>query len=92
MSHDLMTTLALTFPTLHQAPGVQPWKPAKLDQWACSPHPCCGARHAARFVLAVWNDHQNWRCGRFHLIEAMHTWDQAHVGALCRWLSAPRFP
>jgi len=52
-----MTKLCHTFPTLShkKIPGIYPWKPEELDEWACSGVPSHGALFAARFVLAVWS-------------------------------------
>jgi len=55
--HPKMTALCRTFPTLNHEniPGIDPWDPEKLDEWACGAAPSHGALFAARFVLAVWN-------------------------------------
>jgi hypothetical protein len=50
-----MTALALTFPTLCRAEGVEPFDAQLLDAWASSGAPCHGALYAARFVLSVWS-------------------------------------
>jgi len=49
-----MTALAQSFPTLEIAPGVEPFDPDRLDEWASSGAPSHGALYAARFILAVW--------------------------------------
>lgn len=49
-----MVKLCLTFPTLQRAPGIQPWNPEELDEWACSAA-SHGGVYAARFILAVWS-------------------------------------
>jgi hypothetical protein len=56
-----MTALAITFPTLDKAKGIEPFIPTELDAWACGPT-CHGAEYAARFVLAVFYG----RMGRIH--------------------------
>lgn len=53
-----MTDLAVTFPTLRGANGVNPWDADELAQWLRGPVPGSGAKHAACFVLSVWNPHQ----------------------------------
>ncbi len=50
-----MSQLALTFPTLRSAAGVDPFDVDELDAWACGPAPCHGGLWSARFVLAVWS-------------------------------------
>lgn len=81
--------LALSFPTLRDAyGGVLPWKAADLDRFACEPV-SDGARHAARFVLAVWDNAGGWGCGRFDVIEAMAVWDPDHRAAFLAWASDP---
>lgn len=50
---ERMTQLALTFPTLRKAPGVDPWDISLFEDWAkmCS-H---GELLTVRFLLAVWH-------------------------------------
>lgn len=87
-----MTRLARSFPTLRCAPGVEPWSPDELDAWACGPEPGSGAQHAARLVLAIWNDTTPWRCGRFDLIAAVSTWDAEHIEAMRAWAATRWLP
>lgn len=49
-----MTQLALRFPTLQRAEGVDPFNPEQLDAWACK-DASHGGQLAAQFVLAVWS-------------------------------------
>jgi len=91
-TNKTMTGLALSFPTLRGVPGAEPWCAEKLDTWAVEGAASIGALHAARFVLAVWNNGPRWRCGRFDLIDAVHTWDRQHLDALRNWLVHPRLP
>jgi hypothetical protein len=81
--------LALSFPTLRRAPGVYPWAAPQLDAWAAGPAPGDGALDAARFVLAVWDNHHSWRCGRFDVVEALSVWDAPHRGAFLTWVARP---
>ncbi len=81
--------LARSFPTLRDAyGGVKPWDAAQLDRFAFEPV-ADGARHAARFVLAVWNNDTQWQCGRFDVIEAMAVWDADHREAFLEWAKNP---
>jgi hypothetical protein len=79
-----MSALAKSFPTLEDAPGVEPWDPAGLNRWASGPAPSSGARHAARFVLSVWN----WN-NRFDVHSAIRVWDDRHVAAFAAWALKP---
>lgn len=49
-----MTALALSFPTLRDAP-VDPWDAEAVEAWIRGGTGGSGARHAARFVLGVWS-------------------------------------
>jgi hypothetical protein len=81
--------LALSFPTLRGAGGVSPWNPRELDGWACGPVPGHGAKHAARFVLAVWNNDAEWQCGKFDVVEALPVWDDSHRAVFLAWCAQP---
>jgi hypothetical protein len=87
-----ISTLAHSFPTLHAARGLTPWRPEELDRWACGPVPGSGALHAARFVLAVWSSHADWECGRFDAVRALGAWDEAHRAAFLTWVTQPWWP
>lgn len=88
---DRLVALALSFPTLSDAPLI-PWKPEKLDAWACGPVPGAGAFEAARFVLSIWNDSVQWKCGRFDLQKALGCWDSGHRKAFNSWANDPWWP
>ena len=92
MTDVQMSRLARQFPTLRQAAGTAPWDPDKLDAWACGPVPSGAAVHAARFLLSVWDNRRQWRCGCFDLIEAIRTWDDDHATALRAWIGKPWLP
>lgn len=81
--------LVSAFPTLQRAGGVRPWNPREFDGWACGPVPGHGAKQAARFVLAVWNNEIDWRCGRFDVVEALSVWDDAHRAVFLAWAVNP---
>jgi hypothetical protein len=80
---------ALSFPTLAQAAGVCPWDAPRLDASACGPSPGDGTRHAARFVLGVWDNTTAWRCGRFEAVAALACWDGQHRLAFMTWVARP---
>ena len=81
--------LARTFPSLGKnAPGIDPWIPHELNRWAVGPA-SSGERHAARFVLAVWDNAADWECGRFDIVEALTVWDEPHRAAFLAWAGDP---
>ncbi|OLP16619.1 hypothetical protein BST81_20705 [Leptolyngbya sp. 'hensonii'] len=90
-----MSKLALSFPSLQNAPGVSPWDQHKLDAWATTAisH---GERCTAQFVLAVWGHttmkNCPWKCGPFDFIEAFSVWDDTHRNAFQAWLGDPWWP
>ena len=49
-----------------------------------------GQRHAASFVLAVWNPPLFAK--GFEFTEAMRHWDRAHVTACVEWMLNPWWP
>lgn len=56
-----MTRLCKSFPTLVMADGVEPWNAERFLRWVLtSGAPGSGARHAAKFVLQVWNSETDW--------------------------------
>jgi hypothetical protein len=86
-----MTGLALRFPSLRRAPGVEPWNPCALDDWA--PSASSGELWAASFLLwAVWNADGPWRTPPFRLRDAWAVWDDGHRAAASSWLREPYFP
>ena len=48
--------------------------------------------HAARFVLNVWNSEDEWKIGRFNVVNAMAAWDHEQRAAFLRWAQDPWFP
>lgn len=90
-----MSSLALSFPALQNAPGASPWDQHKLDSWATTAisH---GERCTAQFVLSVWGHttikNCPWKCGPFDFIEAFSVWDDTHRNAFQAWLRDPWWP
>lgn len=85
-----MTSLATSFPTLRNADGVYPFDARRLSRWCrTSPATTSASRHAARFVLAVWNATTKWSCGRFDAVDALATWDGEHRAAFLEWAKRP---
>jgi hypothetical protein len=89
---ERMTALALTFPSLQDAAGILPWSAEKLEKWTCGPAPGSGAFHAARFMLSLWNEHSDWKCGHFNFFTAFRSWDAKHKRAFLDWAEAPWYP
>ena len=71
---DRMLELARAFPSLRDCPLVR-WDAATFDDWATENVDDDAARHAARFVLSLWNDTWPWRVGRFDVTRAVRKWD-----------------
>jgi hypothetical protein len=70
--------LALGFPSLRRAPGIEPWDAEALDRWAARPDRDPAARAAAQLVLGLVDSGRDWTCGRFDLREALAVWDCDH--------------
>lgn len=86
-----MTGLALRFPALRGAPGIEPWNACLLDDWA--PSASSGELWAASFLLwAVWNADGPWRTPPFSLRDAWGIWDDGNREAAMSWLRDPFFP
>jgi hypothetical protein len=85
-----MVVLLQSFPTLRHV--LNEWDAPRLDDWASSPAPSSGGRHAARFCLGVYNNRVQWRCGAFDFFAAYDTWDAEHRAAFLAWAQAPRWP
>lgn len=50
----IITALARQFPALRNAPGLDPWKPELLDEWAASGGPSSGARAMVRLFQSPY--------------------------------------
>jgi len=87
-----LVDLARRFPTLKDAEGLDPWDPEKFDSWAASAAPGSGALNAARFILELFNQDAEWKCGPFKATRAVGLWDDAHLAAFRSWVDAPWFP
>ncbi len=88
---DRMADLARGFPSTRGAPGIDPWHPGELNRWATGPA-SHGERHAARFLLSVWDPSIEWEAGRFDVMEALRVWDMPHRAAFLRWAAEPWWP
>ena len=95
---DTMLALCETFPSLAAKMRISDrserlmyrgWDPDELDAYAVGPASTSGLRHAARFVLAVWNSRGEWKCGTFNAVEALQCWDRDHRDAFQRWVLDP---
>lgn len=87
-----MTSLARSFPTLRFAAGVEPFDADALDAWVSGPAGTSGIRHAAAFVVNIWNRHHAWKLGWFDLISALGVLDDDHRNAIQAWMDDPWWP
>ncbi len=85
-----MLDLVNRFPTLRGK--FTRWNALEFSDWACGPEPSSGMRHAARFILEVWNPYDEWPCGKFDWNRAIGMWDDGHRKAFISWLQDPFFP
>lgn len=90
-----ISALAMSFPSLRRADGVNPWDADRLDEWGAGPR-SHGERCAARFVLAVWSggliEECPWKSGPFDMVDAVKTWDESHHRAFVSWVRDPWWP
>lgn len=75
--------LARSFHAIADLKAIEHWDANELDQWALTASH--GEKLAAQFVLAVWNQWEEWKCGRFDVIEAFGVWDAEHWAAFRKW-------
>lgn len=87
-NRTLIANLASRFPVLESAPGIKEWDSQKLDEWAATVA-STGERHAAAFVLHVWNCYHDWNVGRFDVMEALRTWDRENAAPFLEWAKDP---
>lgn len=90
---DALAQLARAFPSLRRGapPGLVPWEPRALDDWAASDHRTATERHAMSFVLWV-SDPDATRAVPFSLARALQHWDRPHRAVFTVWSSAPWWP
>lgn len=91
-----MFNLAKTFPSMKGQAAIgqelPPWDANFVDSWAASEAPSSGQRVTAQFLLAVWDPKQEWKSGRFDIMNALKIWDEKHLEAFLAWASAPWWP
>ena len=83
--------LAQSFPCLTRLASIKQglWNPNELDAWATKAS--LGERQGAAFLLTVWNQHEDWQCGKFNVFDAAVVWDEAHRAAFFAWMKEPWF-
>jgi hypothetical protein len=82
-----ITALAQKFHAIAEHPAVVNWDANALDEWAqVASH---GEKLTAQFVLGVWNQWEEWQCGRFDVIAAYGVWDAEHWAAFRTWADKP---
>lgn len=57
-----------------------------------APFPGDGARCAARFVLNLWSNRKEWKCGKFDIFDALIHWDDRQIKAWQAWAANPWRP
>lgn len=82
-----MLRLVRSFHTMARYPHSR-WDPLQFQKWAKRTQGS-GGRHAAQFVLAVWNSSHRWSIGPFRAIDAMATWDSQMREAFVAWAKNP---
>lgn len=82
-----LAELAKLFPSLRDAPGLDPFDEVRFADWMKSDAPP-QAVHAARLVLSVWENTPS----TFNLIEAFQNWDDEHREAYVAWFQRPLMP
>ena len=87
-----MAAFARTFPSMAMATDVNFWDANALDRWVTETPLSHGELVTARFLLAVWDDANAWRCGRFELMEDLRVWDDRHRAAFLAWANDPWWP
>lgn len=71
---------------------VRPFNAEALDKWSKAGTITRQQRHAALFVLSVWDSTHRWKCGRFDLHTALAAWDDEHREAFAEWAARPWWP
>jgi hypothetical protein len=101
-----MTRLCQSFPSLARIDCIDPWDATALLRWLCTSGAVTGgSRHAAKFVLQVWNSGADWQAiarkqlndeeltlEPFNVVHAFGVWDEAHAAAFRVWVELPFFP
>jgi hypothetical protein len=94
---EAMTALAMLFPSVREAAGVDPWDVRRFVLWLnCRRHDD-QAKWVGRFLLGVWSG-PDWRLGpgdggeAFDLVRAARCWDSEHLKALTSWMEEPFWP
>lgn len=82
--------LALSFPSVRNPAGLDPWSPENLFLNGLS-NVSSGTRQALLFVLSVWNPecHQYFEEPPFSVHEALQIWDKSHRKAFLDWANDP---
>lgn len=72
-----VSNLARTFPTMHQAEGLDPFDPDVFDAWA-QKGLSRGAVFAAQFILTVWSGRAGRLSDKPRKTPAKDTWHGVH--------------
>lgn len=88
---EIISILAKQFPVLKKAPGLDPWNPTTLDEWAASDRQSPGTRAVVRFLLSVWNGSPDvWKSGPF-LMRDLERLDDENLEVWKTWAARPFF-
>ena len=68
---------------------VPAWSAREVERFACSPAAHDAARHAAAFVLSVWNPLHEYAFGLFSIHPSLKCWDDQHRHAFLAWVQDP---
>ncbi len=82
-----VTELAHMFPSLRDAPGLEPFDEGRFETWM-QEEASVQARHAARLVLSVWENVPQ----AFNLTDAFRDWDDEHREVYVAWFQRPLMP
>ena len=89
-SRERMTALGRTFPSLADAPGIDPFDPDELEDWAIAAESTSGV-WAAGFLLSLWDnnddDEELWS-----LHGALADWGVDDREAFLAWCREPWWP
>ena len=95
---EAMSQLAEAFHSLEGVPGVRPWNVNEFAAWMDRDTCSSAERHAALFVLNVWNPAsiagmaKSYPWAPFDLQAAYGCWDVHNRGAFLGWADAPWWP
>ena len=85
--HSAVVELAHMFPSLREAPGLDPFDEVRFEVWM-KEDASLQAQHAAKLVFSVWENMPQ----AFKLTDAFRDWDDEHREAYVAWFRRPLMP